>query len=340
MTADPRPALRCITEYSARVLLHSQNLTASQLDGTRELKRRVLWDLSEVAWAIAGLSPAAKALRPEAPWLEFASLEQVGDCDLIYRDSDSLLQMIGDHLENLRRAAADVARELDSQGLIAPQLLAAPLALYQLKLTLTEIRPPVWRRFLVPNDVTLRRLHNIIQEVGGWRNYHLHQFVIAGTRYGRPDPYGELSYRSDAHVRLNALPLAEGTAFKYVYDFGDHWEIEIQVEKVLPLDSEEQRRVLCLDGARAFPREDSGGVPGYELLLEALSDPAHPEHEEYRTWAGEDYNPERFDLKETNDKSSVRKSAGHAVIMWPCSAPGEYGQPPSRRRRKMECSRH
>jgi hypothetical protein len=300
MTVDPRPALRCITKYSAGVLLLSQNLTAGQLDGKRELKRRVLWDLSEVAWVIAGLSPAAKALRPEAPWLEFASFEQVGECDLIYHNSESLLRIIGDHLENLRGAATDIARELDSQGLIAPRPLAAPLALYQLKLTLAEVQPPVWRRLLVPNDITLRRLHNIIQEVGGRRNYHLYQFVSAGTRYGRPDPCGEFSCRSDAHVRLNTLPLAEGTTFKYVYDFGDHWEIEIQVEKVLPLDSEEQRRVVCLDGARAFPREDSGGVRGYETLLEALTDPRHPEHEEYRNWASKNYDAERFDIEDTN----------------------------------------
>jgi len=54
--------------------------------------------------------------------------------------------------------------------------------------------------------------------------------------WATPDPYGEPSNRSDAHVRLEALPLAEGTTFEYVYDFGDHWEIEVQVETVLPLD--------------------------------------------------------------------------------------------------------
>lgn len=192
--------------------------------------------------------------------------------------------------------------ELEGQGPVAPRPLTAPLALYQLKLTLAEIRPPIWRRLLVPNDVNLRRLHNIIQEVGGWGNYHLHEFTIAGTRYGRPDHYGELSYRSDAHVRLNALPLGEGAAFEYIYDLGDHWKIEVQVEKVLPLDTKDKRQVVCLGGARAFPPEDSGGVPGYELLLESLSDPKHPEHEEYRAWAGEDYDPERFDLKETNER--------------------------------------
>jgi hypothetical protein len=300
MTVDPRPALRCITKYSAGVLLLSQNLTAGQLDGKRELKHRVLWDLSEVAWAVAGLSPAVKAMRPKAPWLEFTSFEQVGECELAYRNSDSFLQVIADNLENLRRAATDIARELDSQGLVAPRPLAAPLALYQLQLTLAEVQPPVWRRLLVPNDITLRRLHNIIQEVGGSRNYQQHQFVSAGTRYGRTDPYGELSCRSDAHIRLSDLPLAEGTAFTYAYELGDHWEVEIQVEKVLPLDSEEQRRVVCLDGARAVPPEDSGGVRGYETLLEALTDPGHPEHEEYRNWASKNYDAERFDIEDTN----------------------------------------
>jgi Plasmid pRiA4b ORF-3-like protein len=68
--------------------------------------------------------------------------------------------------------------ELDSQGLSTPRSLVAPLALYQLQLTLAEIRPPIWRRLLVPNDITLRWLHNIIQEVGGWENYHLHEFAM------------------------------------------------------------------------------------------------------------------------------------------------------------------
>jgi hypothetical protein len=94
--------------------------------------------------------------------------------------------------------------------------------------------------------------------------------------------------------------LKDGTTFSYVYDFGDHWEIEIKVERIRQLDSKEVNPQV-LDGARAFPPEDSGSPGGYEDLLEALADPGHPEHEEYRDWVGEDFDPAHFDLAETNE---------------------------------------
>ena len=91
-----------------------------------------------------------------------------------------------------------------------------------------------------------------------------------------------------------------------MYDFGDHWKIEILLERVLPLDRE-RAYPLCLDGARAFHPEDSGGIYGYALLLEALADPRHPQHKERRNWAGEDYDQERFDLEETNERLRLPK---------------------------------
>ena len=173
--------------------------------------------------------------------------------------------------------------------------------LLELKLTLVDIKPPIWRRLLVPNDISLKRLHQIIQAVVDWRDYHLHEFVIAEERYGRPAPREVVPVHDEALVRLNTLSLAEGTSFTYVYDFGDHWEIEVKVERILPRDPEAPYP-LVLAGARAFPPEDLGGAPGYELLLEALSDPANPEHEEYQSWAGEGFDPERFDLGATNER--------------------------------------
>ena len=173
--------------------------------------------------------------------------------------------------------------------------------LLELKLTLVDIKPPIWRRLLVPNDISLKRLHQIIQAVVDWRDYHLHEFVIAEERYGRPAPREVVPVHDEALVRLNTLPLAEGTSFTYVYDFGDHWEIEVKVEGVVPGDPG-GTYPFVLDGARAFPPEDSGGVPGYETLLEVLSDPTDPEHEEYRTWVGENFDPERFDLRATNER--------------------------------------
>lgn len=307
MPANPRPDLGRITQCSARVLFRTQHLSPDGLDKNDNLKRWVLEDLSEVARAEAHLSPAVKALRPEAPWLEFAFLDHpVSTYDCAQRSSESLLAPIRDHLQKLGDAAAEITEELDSQGLVAPRPTAAPLAAYDLVLTFADIEPAIWRRLLVRNDITLRRLHNIIQAVGAWQNRHLHEFVIAGTRYGRAHPDWELPQPRDATVTLNFLPLAEDRAFPYVYDFGDYWKIEVLLEHVLPVDKE-RAYPLCLGGARAFPPEDSGGVYGYTLLLEALADPQHPQHTERRNWAGEDYDPERFDLEETNERLRLPK---------------------------------
>jgi Plasmid pRiA4b ORF-3-like protein len=174
-------------------------------------------------------------------------------------------------------------------------------ALLQLKLTLTDVRPPVWRRLLVNNQMSLKRLHESIQAVAGWNGVHLHEFVIAETRYGQPAPREVVPVQNEALFRLHSLPLAKGTSFTYVYDFGDHWDIEVKVEQVLPSDSGVPF-ALVTEGARAFPPEDSGGAAGYEDLVEALSDPSDPEHEEYRRWAGEDFDPENFDLDATNER--------------------------------------
>jgi Plasmid pRiA4b ORF-3-like protein len=178
-------------------------------------------------------------------------------------------------------------------------LMAA--ALLQLKFTLTGVRPPIWRRLLVANQISLKRLHEIVQAVAGWENTHLHEFDIAEKRYGQPAPREVVPVENEALFRLHSLPLSRGTSFTYVYDFGDHWEVEVKVERVLPPDSRAPF-AFVIEGARAFPPEDSGGVAGYEEFLEVLSDPSDPDYEEYREWAGEDFNPERFDLGMTNER--------------------------------------
>jgi hypothetical protein len=190
------------------------------------------------------------------------------------------------------------ALSADPQPLHPQAAVPLPASL-QLELTRTGIQPPIWRRLLVPTTITLRRLHHLVQAVAGWEDHHLHEFLIAGRRYGEAESGADV--RSDAQIRLFALPLTPGTTFSYVYDFGDCWEIKVEVEKVLPLGAGETcPRVVS--GARAFPLEDSGGVSGYLALLDALQGPDHPEHEEQLIWAGEDYDPEHFDLKETNEK--------------------------------------
>ncbi len=164
--------------------------------------------------------------------------------------------------------------------------------IYQLKVTLGDVRPPVWRRVLVPGGYTLDRLHRVIQHAMGWQDYHLHSFEVAGVQYGEPDPDGELSLRDELDARLDAVA-SKGSRFTYTYDFGDWWEHEVAVEDVFPAEPYE-RYPVCLDGQRACPPEDVGGAYGYADLLAVVADPAHPEYARMREWLGRDLDPESF----------------------------------------------
>ena len=175
------------------------------------------------------------------------------------------------------------------------------IAALQFKLTLVDAKPAIWRRLVVPSKITLKQLHEIFQAVTGWEDTHEHEFVIAERRYGQPAPREIVPVQNEALFRLHSLPLTEGTRFAYVYDFGDHWQIEVKVERVLERDPGGPSPTV-LDGARAFPPENSGGISGYEDLLEALSNPDDPEHEECRGWVDDDFDPERFDLGATYER--------------------------------------
>jgi Plasmid pRiA4b ORF-3-like protein len=152
---------------------------------------------------------------------------------------------------------------------------------FQLKVTLLDTKPPIWRRVLVDGASTLDHLHEVIQAAFGWWNYHLHEFEVGRTRYGVPDPdedWGEPP-RDERRTRLDAIA-GEGSSFQYTYDFGDSWDHKITVEKVLPADV--ATVPACIDGRRACPPEDCGGTWGYRDLLEILADPAHAEHDQRR----------------------------------------------------------
>jgi DNA-binding MarR family transcriptional regulator len=175
-------------------------------------------------------------------------------------------------------------------------------SIYQIKVTLGGSKPPIWRRIQVPGDVTLAELHDTLQAVMGWWDYHLHQFIVGETYYGVPHPDYMMEMLDESEVRLNEFA-DEGSQFVYEYDFGDSWEHVLQVEKVLP-SKPGQRYPVCVKGRRATPPEDVGGIWGYELYLEAMADPDHPEHEMYLEWRGE-FDPEEFNLDEVN--AALRK---------------------------------
>lgn len=169
---------------------------------------------------------------------------------------------------------------------------------YQLKITLKSVRPPVWRRVLVPGRITLASLHDVVQVAMGWTDSHLHQWEVDGQEYGTPSPdWPDPTLRSERRVRLDAVAV-EGTRLEYWYDFGDDWRHDVRVEQVRGRLRGE-RLPRCVAGRRACPPEDVGGPWGYAELLAAQADPSHPEHESFATWAP-GFRAAAFDVAETD----------------------------------------
>ena len=169
--------------------------------------------------------------------------------------------------------------------------------IYQLKITLADVKPPVWRRVLVP-DCKLVNLHEVIQAVMGWQNYHLYEFEVGGRRFTDPRGMDELDMEDASKVRLGKVATKVKAKLRYIYDFGDYWKHEILIEKVLPREAK-KAYPACIDGKRACPPEDVGGPWGYMEFVEAIGDPAHERHDEFMEWrAG--FDPEAFDLEVVN----------------------------------------
>jgi hypothetical protein len=162
-----------------------------------------------------------------------------------------------------------------------------------IKVTLSGVRPPIWRRIAVPSGFTLGQLHDVIQVAMGWTQSHLHQFVIDETVYSDPTFELGLEVEDESSITVaEALP-GKGRRAIYEYDFGDGWRHLLLVEKVGPAEPGVKAPV-CLNGARACPPEDCGGPYGYQRFLEAIRDPQHPEHQEMLEWVGGGFDPEAF----------------------------------------------
>ena len=171
----------------------------------------------------------------------------------------------------------------------------------QLKIELAWIKPVIWRRLIVPESITLAKLHQVFQTVMGWYDCHLHEFDFQGERYGIPDPdfgWGDQPL-PEQRVRLKTA-LGGARSFRYTYDFGDDWEHKVKLERRLPYDPELARTAFCVAGANACPPEDVGSVPGYEDFVAAMADPNHPEHDEMLAWYGRPYDPAAFDTSDIN----------------------------------------
>lgn len=180
--------------------------------------------------------------------------------------------------------------------------LSAETQIAQLKITLKHLKPPVWRQVQVPSSMTLENLHWVVQLALGWENSHMHHFKVGKTYYGTlyPDDFdGTTETKDERKVTVGEVLAKPKAKIEYEYDFGDSWEHEIVLEKVL-LPEQGVKYPVCLDGKNACPPEDCGGVWGYANLLEVIDDPEHPDHEETMEWLGEEFDPEAFSVEAVN----------------------------------------
>ena len=180
----------------------------------------------------------------------------------------------------------------------------ATIEFYQLKITLVGSKPPIWRRVRVPSSLDLAQLHQVIQISMGWENCHLHSFVQEKRGAEKRGRFSYLQIEDEEQVTLGETLKREGSRLGYLYDFGDGWRHEIRLEERAPFDPE-QPPLQCVAGKRACPPEDVGGLGGYGHFLAALEDPNHPDHDEYREWAGEEFDPSTFD-RDAVDRALAR----------------------------------
>ena len=184
---------------------------------------------------------------------------------------------------------------------------------YLLKITLKGSHHSIWRRFIVPSDIPLNQLHAVIQIVMGWDNYHMHSFIVGKQQYRSAkaidvNPFGnECGDLPEEKHSLKSLASRKGAKIGYWYDFGDDWMHEIVVEDTNYTNPNWPYAVCCIEGARACPPEDCGGVYGFFDFCKAMANPKHPEHKELKSWVGGKYDPEYFDLAAVNKNLGVKK---------------------------------
>ena len=172
-----------------------------------------------------------------------------------------------------------------------------------LKVTLREIKPPVWRRLVLPGTMTLAELHEAIQAAMGWHGGHLHDFDIAGRQYGDPRILEDVA--DETRLTLNGLLRSGVARFTYTYDLGDNWQHQVLIERTQPA-LEAGSYPACVAGKRNCPPEDCGRPWGYAALLALIAAPAHPDPADRLAWLGEGFDPDEFDVDAADADVAIR----------------------------------
>ena len=181
----------------------------------------------------------------------------------------------------------------------------------RLKVTLLGSKPPVWREVEVASSMTLATLHDVLQLLMGWEDYHLWSFELGDRRFEFPDPGGmsfaESAPEHPARTTLGTLLTRKGQKLDYNYDFGDDWWVEISVVGT-GSPAPKVRYPRCVAGKRAGPPEDCGGLGGFAQLRAAHKHPTTEDARDFLEWAGKDWDPDAFDLKAVNKALSALRA--------------------------------
>jgi hypothetical protein len=172
--------------------------------------------------------------------------------------------------------------------------------IYQIQIVLLNTKPKIWRRLLVDSDILLVDFHRIIQTAMGWTNSHLHQFNNGYTSYS-PEEFEVEDTKDSRKVKLKTILKTEGSKILYEYDFGDGWEHDIILEKII--EEEVQGQIpACIKGKGNCPPEDCGGPFGYMELLKTISNPKREDYESMMEWLGGKFSPDFFDINQINHR--------------------------------------
>lgn len=182
----------------------------------------------------------------------------------------------------------------------------------QIKITLQESEPAIWRRFLITDDYRLDRFHQVIQLTMGWWNAHLHEFRIGGRKFGMNIgvEYDWQLVEEETKFYLKNFPFEIGHTIQYLYDFGDNWEHLLEIEAI---EEVTKSKLKCMEGEGRCPYEDAGGIHHYQEVIKAQFDPKHPNHRHYLgdSWMEDLPDPTYFDIKST-DKELRKFKKWHA----------------------------
>lgn len=191
---------------------------------------------------------------------------------------------------------------------------------YQFKITLKRVKPPIWRRIQVPETYSFWDFHVAIQDVMGWQDYHLHLFEVINPWSGIKEEIGipdeEFDWDTDTlpgwKQNIAGYFSMRNVKADYIYDFGNNWRHTVKLEKILPREIG-IRYPICIGGKRACPPEDCGGTWGYQDFLEIMMDLHHERHEEMLRWIGGAFDPEAFDangVRFDNPKKRLKMALG------------------------------